>query len=149
MPLRRLWPQLPTLSLLSWVALLLCIPCQAALSQGSRTPTSDAARPQTSAPYGNNLGRGGGANRETRHRDALGNLCLAVEPLSRPRVANPKVYDHVLVIQNQCLKSIKTRTCYTESDQCIDAEVLGLTRKEVILGISSMIKYFKYDLHEL
>ncbi len=111
-------------------------------------PPSKATRPQISGPHGNNLRGGTGPSRETPHRDALGNLCLAVQPLARPRVANPNVYDHVLVLDNQCLQTIKTRACYTESDQCVEADVPGLTRKDVLLGISSAIKYFSYELRE-
>jgi hypothetical protein len=128
--------------------LLACFACQAAHSQGLGMPPSKATRPQTSTPHGNNLRGGSGTNRETPHRDALGNLCLAVQPLARARVANPNVYDHVLVLDNQCLQTIKTRACYTESDQCVEADVPGLTRKDVLLGISSAIKFFSYELRE-
>jgi hypothetical protein len=148
MMLREFWRGLFKLWQPVGLALLLCFACQAAHSQALGTPPGNAARPQSSPPLGNNLRGGGGAKRETHHRDALGNQCLAVEPLARPHVANPKVYDHVLVLDNQCLKSIKTRACYTESDQCVEADVPGLTRQDVILGISSMIKFFSYELHE-
>jgi hypothetical protein len=130
------------------LALLLCLTCHVAHSQGLGMPPSKAMRPQTSAPHGNNLKGGRGTDRETSHRDALGNRCLAVQPLARPRVANPSVYDHVLALDNQCLQTIKARACYTASDQCVEADVPGLTRKDVLLGISSAIKYFSYELRE-
>jgi hypothetical protein len=130
------------------LALLLCFTCQVAHSQGLGAPPGNGARPQTPAPHGNNLGSGSGTKRETYHRDALGNKCLAIEPVARPHVANPNVYDHVLVLDNQCLQSIKTRACYSDSDECVETDVPGLTRKEVILGIFPMIKYFSYDLRE-
>jgi hypothetical protein len=145
MMLREFWRGLFKLAQPVGLALLLCFTCQAAHSQALGTPPGNAARPQSSPPL---VWGGGGAKRETHHRDALGNQCLAVEPLARPHVANPKVYDHVLVLDNQCLKSIKTRACYIESDRCVEADVPGLTRQDVILGISSMIKFFSYELHE-
>ena len=148
MPLRGIWLRLFKLAPPAGLALLLCFTCQAAHSQGLGTPPSNAARPQASPPHGNSLRGGSGTKRETHHRDASGNQCLAVEPLARPHVANPNVYDHVLVLDNQCLQSIKTRACYTESDQCVDADVPGLTRRDVLLGISSAIKYFSYELRE-
>src|SRR5262245_16874694 len=147
MMLREFWRGLLQLAQPVGLALLLGFACQPAHSQALGTPPANAARPQSSPPLGNNLRGGGGAKRET-HRDALGNQCLAVAPLARPHAANSNVYDHVLVLDNQCLKWIKTRACYTESDQCVEADVPGLTRQDVILGISSMIKFFSYELHE-
>ena len=130
------------LALHSSLTLLMCVTCEPAAAQG----TSIAKQTQTSNFRSGNVKGTNTLNNESR--DPLGNRCLLVEPLARPHVANPNIYDQVLVLQNQCLRLIKIRACYTESDRCVDAEVQGLTRKELVLGISPTVKFFSYDFRE-
>ena len=130
------------LALHASLTLLMCVTCELAAAQG----TSIAKQTQTSNFRSGNVKGTNTLNNE--NRDPLGNRCLLVEPLARPHVANPNIYDQVLVLQNQCLRLIKIRACYTESDRCVDAEVPGLTRKELVLGISPTVKFFSYDFRE-
>jgi hypothetical protein len=130
------------LALHTSLTLLMCVTCEPATAQG----TSVAKQTQTSNFRSGNVK--GTNTLKNESRDPLGNRCLLVEPLARPHVANPNIYDQVLVLQNQCLRLIKIRACYTESDRCVDAEVPGLTGKELVLGISPTVKFFSYDFRE-
>ena len=90
-----------------------------------------------------------GGRPDGRHRDALGEPCLSVRPIAKPQVVNPNIYDQMLVILNRCNRPIKIRACYVGSDRCIGKEIPALARVELILGISPMLKYFRYDLKEV
>ena len=83
------------------------------------------------------------------HRDSLGNPCLSVIGLARRHVANPDVYDQVLIIRNQCGRPIRIHACYSDSERCIDKEVPAFERQETVLGVSPMVKQFRYGLKEM
>src|SRR5437879_1011034 len=103
MPFRSLWLQPFTLGLASWLVLVLCITDCTAQAQAPGTPSRNASRSRAPWPPENNSRGGRETNRETHYRDPLGNLCLQVQSLARPHVANPNIYDHVLIIDNRCL----------------------------------------------
>jgi hypothetical protein len=86
---------------------------------------------------------------DKRHRDALGNLCLQIAPIARPQAVNSNIYDQVLVIRNECNRSIKIRACYSNSDHCVESEIPALARRDTIIGVSPIIKFFRYELREL
>jgi hypothetical protein len=88
------------------------------------------------------------ADKRSVHHDALGNPCLLVRSEVRAHVGNPDIYDQMLIIRNQCVQSIKIRACFVESDRCIDNEISGFQRQEIVLGISPMRNSFRYYLRE-
>jgi hypothetical protein len=76
-----------------------------------------------------------GETRGAVSKSPLGKPCLDVEALSRPYSSNPRVYDHLISFLNRCPKVLLVRACYSRSDRCVNAEVPGYKRKDVILGI--------------
>jgi len=82
------------------------------------------------------------------HRDPLGRPCLDFEAAARAHVINPNVYDHVVSIYNKCLSRIQLQVCYFGTNHCIDAEVPGLQRKDVVLGVFPSLQYFRYSYRE-
>ena len=106
--------------------------------------------PSVTPPLQNRLTmQNGGDNAAlTVHHDPTGKPCLDIEAASRREVINPKVYDHVISVYNKCLTTIKLRVCYYHSDHCIDMEVPGSQRKDVILGIYPNMQYFRYSYRE-
>ena len=84
----------------------------------------------------------------TVHRNPLGKPCLNIEAASRAHVINPKVYDNVVSVQNQCSKSINLQICYYKTDSCIDVEVRGHQRKDAVLGVRPHMQFFRYSYKE-
>jgi hypothetical protein len=82
-------------------------------------------------------------------RDPLGRPCLDVEAASRSHITNPNVYDHIVSISNRCLKSLKVRVCYLDTERCTDMEVLRMGRKDVIIGTNPAMKRFKFRYQEI
>lgn len=125
---------------MTWVGLLLlscCLFPVAAFAAGMSGTANDGMQGDPSSGIGK------------RQRDALGNLCLQISPLARPQAVNPNIYDQVLVIRNQCNRTIKIRACYSDSGHCVENEIPALTRRDMILGVSPMIRFFRYDVREL
>jgi hypothetical protein len=82
------------------------------------------------------------------HRNPLGRPCLDIEAASRAHVINPNVYDHVVSVENKCLQRIKLQVCYYGTDHCIDVDVPGMQRKDVVLGIFPSLKFFRFSYRE-
>jgi len=106
--------------------------------------------PNTASPFQNRLTlQNPGDNAVLMvHRDPLGRACLNIEAASRQHIVNPNVYDHVVSIYNQCLKTIDIRVCYYHSEHCIDVKVLGSQRKDEVLGIYPNMKEFRFSYQE-
>ena len=84
----------------------------------------------------------------TAHRDVLNRPCLSFEAASRRQTINPNIFDHIVSVSNRCRKSIKLRVCYFKSDRCVDMEVAGQQRKDIVLGIFPNLQYFRYSYRE-
>jgi hypothetical protein len=83
-----------------------------------------------------------------RHRDYAGKPCLHVEGTSRRHALAPTVFDHIMDIDNRCIQAIKAKICYHKTEQCIDVNAAGHTRKEYFLGSFPSQSQFQYDLKE-
>jgi hypothetical protein len=83
------------------------------------------------------------------HRDVFGKPCVTYEAISRAHVTNPDIFDHIVSANNHCLLVIKLHLCYLKSQHCIDLQIPGNQRKEVVLGIYPMIKTFRYKAKEI
>ncbi|MEY9123719.1 hypothetical protein ABIA06_006279 [Bradyrhizobium yuanmingense] len=81
-------------------------------------------------------------------RDALGRPCLDVEAAARAHAANPKVFDHVVSIKNNCPRLVKVTVCYANSDRCMDTTLASYARSDVILGTMTGIRLFKYSMRQ-
>jgi hypothetical protein len=83
----------------------------------------------------------------TTHRDVYKKPCLDFESASRRQVVNPAMFDHLVSVANRCYKPIKLKVCYFKSENCIDVEVAGQQRKDVVLGTSSN-GFFRHSYKE-
>jgi hypothetical protein len=83
-----------------------------------------------------------------RHRDISGKPCLAFAGIARPHLVNPKLFDHVMAVDNHCSQQIKIHVCYSKTDHCIDMELPSYGRKEAILGMMPSEPTFQFDFKE-
>lgn len=83
-----------------------------------------------------------------RHRDFAGKPCLNVGGFARPFATNRNLFDHVISAENSCPKSIKLQVCYFKTTQCLDVEVSGYGRKDVVLGTMPSQKDFRFEFRE-
>lgn len=74
--------------------------------------------------------------------------CIKVHASSRSQKVNPKIYDNVLLITNSCGQTIGLQACYYERKGCLDLDIEGYARKEVILGIQFNGQEFRYEYRE-
>jgi hypothetical protein len=74
--------------------------------------------------------------------------CVKVLASSRSQKVNPKIYDNVLLITNSCGQTIGLQACYYERKGCLDLDIEGYARKEVILGIQFNGQEFRYEYRE-
>lgn len=79
-------------------------------------------------------------------RDALGRPCLDVEAAARAHVVNPNLFDHVVSIKSNCVRPIKVKLCYFQSDACKEIVVPGYKRVDTILGTMTNVSRFRYSL---
>jgi hypothetical protein len=106
--------------------------------------------PGTPLSSGRFLFQSGSVNSQpgSHHLNAFGLRCLQMRAESRPQAVNPNIYNHVVIIQNQCLQLIKVRVCYSKTEHCTTTDVTGLKRKDVVLGIFPSLRYFQYTYEE-
>jgi hypothetical protein len=83
-----------------------------------------------------------------RHRDYAGKPCLNIGGYARPLAPSSKVFDHVVEANNSCSQSLRVQICYYKSQQCIDMQIPGRTRKEAVLGTTGGTKDFRYEFRE-
>jgi hypothetical protein len=83
------------------------------------------------------------------HKDAFGKPCLTFEAISRAHVTNSNIFDHIVSVNNHCHQVIKLRICYRKSEHCIDMQVAGGQRKDVVLGVFPALKTFQYESREI
>lgn len=83
-----------------------------------------------------------------RQTDSFGKLCLNIGGYGRPFATNPNLYDHVIVVVNNCPKRINFEVCYYQTHNCVNVEMPAQQRKEVILGIQPGVKEFRYEFRE-
>jgi hypothetical protein len=79
--------------------------------------------------------------------DIYGKQCFKVQGLARPELSVPNIFDHVIIVDNQCFKPVKLRICYHKSERCIDMEVPAQSIKEGWLG-SYPLRFFQYDIKQ-
>ena len=74
--------------------------------------------------------------------------CVKITASSRPQKVNPNIYDNVLLINNDCGQTIGLQACYYQKKGCLDLDIQGYARKEVILGIQFKGQEFRYEYRE-
>ncbi len=77
------------------------------------------------------------------HRDVFGKSCLTYEAVSHAHIVNPKIFDHIVSVNNHCPQLIRLHLCYRKSEHCVDVQVPSRGRKDVILGIVPSMSSFQ------
>lgn len=83
-----------------------------------------------------------------RHKSAIGKECLTVSGVGRAKLANPHIFDHIILANNGCSLMIKVEVCYYQTDRCINVVVPGHTMKEAVLGIMPATRDFRFEFRE-
>lgn len=81
------------------------------------------------------------------HPNPAGKPCLAVSPLGRMQLINNDIYDHILLLNNQCGREIKIRACYYKTESCKIMSIGPYQREQQLLGIFPS-KDFRYSYRE-
>ncbi len=77
-----------------------------------------------------------GYGQPDQHLDPTGKPCVAVNAMVQAQIINPKIYDHILVIENTCSQPVGLKLCYYQSTTCIKTTIAAYTRRQQALGIS-------------
>jgi len=85
---------------------------------------------------------------DRKHHDLAGKPCLETSGSAIPLASNPKIQSHLVSLSNRCIDLIKVKVCYYKTDDCIDVEVPGRSRKEQVLGVFPELQQFKYQVKE-
>ena len=83
-----------------------------------------------------------------RHYTAAKVPCITVKAYSRAQIVNPRVFDNLLAITNDCSDTITLEACYYQKKGCLTVKLQGYSRREVILGIETN-KEFRYEYREI
>jgi hypothetical protein len=125
-----------------------------AIAQRPLTPTGSESRPTLGGTLGSPLAPkppliGASQNIDIlRHRDPTGKACLSVFGSALSHKTNPKLFDHVIMVKNNCAQLIKMQVCYYRTQQCISMDIPGRMSKEAVLGIMPSVKDFQYEFRE-
>jgi hypothetical protein len=85
---------------------------------------------------------------DRKHRDFVGKPCLESAGSAKPLVSNPRVFDHIVSLENHCTEPIKAKICYRDFDSCTEVDVPAHSRTEQVIGIFPAIQQFRYDVKE-
>ena len=78
-----------------------------------------------------------------------GKACYMTISDARPAKTNPNLFNHIVIIRNQCFKPIKLKICYHKTRHCIDMLVPPRTTREGWLGALPAMPKFAYDVQEI
>jgi hypothetical protein len=70
-----------------------------------------------------------------RNTDPTGKPCLNVHAYSEQQKLNKTIYDHILLLDNHCSKTIRIRACYYKTDSCQEISVAGYKRQSHVFGV--------------
>jgi len=104
--------------------------------------------PGVSVDSGSSSMRFGSSRTPQRHMDSSGRPCIYVLGEAKPQVVNPKLYDHILIVNNSCGIPVKLRACYLGTDKCSDIAVGAYTKRREIFGIVPDAKDFRFEFRE-
>ena len=82
------------------------------------------------------------------HRGPTGKPCLNVQGYVQQQVVNPNIFNHMIMVSNDCSQPIKMQVCYYQSQHCTPVEVPGYGRKDATLGIMPAMKDFRFEYRE-
>jgi hypothetical protein len=75
--------------------------------------------------------------------------CFAIQGVARNQTIDPKMFDHVIYVKNECFKPVKLKVCYHDTDRCVDILVPPRSNKETWLGAFPSMRFFQYDAKEV
>jgi len=75
--------------------------------------------------------------------------CFTVEGVARNQTNDPKTFDHLIFVKNDCFKSVKLKICYHQTDHCVDIFVPPHSNKETWIGAFPAMRFFQYDAKEM
>jgi hypothetical protein len=70
-----------------------------------------------------------------RNVDPAGNPCLNVYARSEQQTINKLIYNHILLLDNHCSKTIRIRACYYKTDSCQEISASGYKRQTQVFGV--------------
>lgn len=83
------------------------------------------------------------------HKTPDGRACIAVHPMTRAQIINPKIIDQIVILSNICGQAINVRVCYAGSNDCILVPLGGYQRLQRTLGVGTGSTSFRYEYREL
>jgi hypothetical protein len=85
---------------------------------------------------------------DRKHRDFAGKPCLETSGSVKALASNPRIFNHIVSLENRCADRIKVRICYHETTDCTDVDVPARSLREQVIGIFPAIRLFRYDVKE-
>ncbi len=82
------------------------------------------------------------------HHDVYGRVCIEIHGYSEPQKTNPDIFNHMLLIANDCSMLIKLHVCYYQSEHCIDVVAAPYARTLETLGIFPHMQDFRWEYSE-
>jgi hypothetical protein len=84
-----------------------------------------------------------------RHTGPTGKPCLTVNGEAQRETINPKLFEHMIIAQNDCSRRIKMQVCYYQSQHCVAMNVPPYGRQDLVLGIMPEMSGFRFEFREL
>jgi hypothetical protein len=81
------------------------------------------------------------------HLNPVGKPCVAIYPVANAQIVNRNIYDHNLLINNQCSQRIRLSICYYQTRTCSTFAIAGYTRQLKLFGIFTE-KDFRIEYRE-
>jgi hypothetical protein len=69
------------------------------------------------------------------HLNPSGKPCVTIHPISRAQILNKNIYDHNLLINNECSQKIRLSVCYYQAENCSTMSIGGYARQLELFGI--------------
>jgi len=92
---------------------------------------------------------GNGQNATTQmHVGPTNKPCLTFQGYVEQQKINNNLFNHLIIVSNECSQVIKVDLCYYKSQHCTSITVASYGRKEVTLGIMPAMKDFRFDYRE-
>jgi hypothetical protein len=81
------------------------------------------------------------------HLNPSGKPCVTIHPISRAQIVNNNIYDHSLLISNECSQRIRLLACYYRAENCSTISIDGYARQQKLFGIFPE-KHFRIEYRE-
>lgn len=82
-----------------------------------------------------------------RHTTPAGKPCVSIHASSQAQIVNTKLYDHILLLNNECNQPIKLMICYYRTRNCHASTIAAYKRERRLFGLGSE-KDFRFEYRE-